>query len=614
MKLSSWRENSHSTITGIIKNNPKNTEINCDLLIPFLFYKELGEDTESLGNNWITTYVQLSPGTVADTINNTIEALKKKNYPQAEAVFFLQPLRKIHLYSIWGGGPIKNVRLFSIIAALIILIAAINFTNLSTAMASKRHTEIGIKKSFGADRKTLVVQFLSETLLLSMISFFVALILTESFLPWYNTLLKTQLAIHYRDWKIMISFLAIMLVTGLLSGVYPALFLSSFKPVLILKSAFSSNKKSVLRETLVVLQFSLAIVLIVNTLIIKKQQNHMMKQDIGIQKENVIYIPVRGDLKTKYDLFKSQLLRDPSVKSVTLSSHLPTGIWSNGGGYKWQSKPAEVDPLVSNTTVDFDYANTLGIEMEEGEFYTENIYRDTAKVVINKTFADIIGIKPIIGEFIEKGDQQMQIIGVTENFNFKPLFSKIEPLVMYCIPDYHQYLLCKVSTENLPKTISKMQDLHNLLNGTFPFEYHFLDEDYDNLYNNETRQGRIFNIFSFLAIFISCLGLFGLASFMMVQRTKEIGIRKSNGALVLNIMTLFSKYYTRWVIVSFVIAAPVSYFMSKAWLKDYAYKTPISWWIFLLAGLIAFTIALLTVSWQSWRAASKNPVDALRYE
>jgi putative ABC transport system permease protein len=340
----------------------------------------------------------------------------------------------------------------------------------------------------------------------------------------------------------------------------------------------------------------------------------MMKQDIGIQKENVIYIPVRGDLKTKYDLFKSQLLLDPSVKSVTLSSHLPTGIWSNGGGYKWQGKPAEVDPLVSITTVDFDYAKTLGIEIAEGEFYTENIYRDTAKIVINKTFADIIGIKPIIGEFIEKGGQQMKIIGVTENFNFKPLFSKIEPLVMYCIPENHQYLLCKVSTENLPKTISKMQDLHNSLNGTFPFEYHFLDEDYDNLYNNEARQGRIFNIFSFLAIFISCLGLFGLASFMMVQRTKEIGIRKSNGALVLNIMTLFSKYYTRWVIVSFVLAAPVSYYMSKGWLKDYAYKTPISWWIFLLAGLIAFAIALLTVSWQSWRAASKNPVDALRYE
>jgi ABC-type antimicrobial peptide transport system permease subunit len=602
------------TITGVIKDSPKNTEIRYNFLIPFVFFKELGVNVEDLGNNWIYTFVQLSPGMVADTVNNAIETLKKKNYPQAEAVFFLQPLKRMHLFAIWGGGPIKNVRLFSVIAVLIIFIAAINFTNLSTAMAGRRFKEIGVKKAYGAGKRALIRQFLSETLMLSLLSLFIALILTESFLPWYNALLQTELRISYKDWKLIGASVGIMVVTGILSGTYPALFLSSFKPVKTLKGPDFSHKRSFLRETLVVLQFCLALVLIVNTIIIKKQRQFMQKRELGIQKENILYIPVRGELTSKYELFKSELQHDASVQSITFSSHLPTGIWSNGGGYNWQGKPPEVDPLVSNTAVDFDYARTFGIKMSEGDFYPENQYNDTNHVVINKTFADIIGLKPIIGQVIEIWGRRMTIIGVTEDFNFKPLFSKIEPLLMFCSPGYYNYALLKVSTDDIQQTIKKIEKLHEKINGNFPFEYHFLDEDYGNLYNSEIRQGRIFNIFSIMAIFISCLGLFGLSSFMIAQRTKEIGIRKANGATSTNVISLLSRYYTRWIIVSFVIAVPVSYFLIHAWLKNYAYRTSISWWIFMLAGVIAFLIALVTVGWQSWIAARKNPVEALRYE
>lgn len=602
------------TITGIVHDKPLNTEFNLDFLIPFDFLKETGINVDEIGNNWIMTYVQLSPRTTAELVNKAIKEYQKKHYPDDETLFFLQPLRNIHLYWIWGGGPIKNVKLFSIIAALIILIAAINFTNLSTAMAARRFKEIGVKKSFGANRNVLIRQFFSETLMLSFISLFISLILTESVLPWYNLLLETELRIDYGNWKMLLGFLGIMVVTGILSGVYPAFFLSSFKPVRVLKTADFSHKRSFLRETLVVLQFVLAVVLIVNTIIIKKQQDFMQKKEIGIHKENVLYIPVRGELRTKYDLFKSQLLNDPSIISVCLSSHLPSGIWSNSGGYKWQGKPPEVDPLVTQTQVDFDYVKTFGIKMYEGNFFNENQYTDTTHIVINKTFADIIALKPIIGEVIEIWGRKVQIIGVTEDFHFKPLFSKIEPLAMYCNPQDHEYLFCRVSSDNMQKTIKKIEKLHDEVNGNFPFEYRFLDEEYGNLYENERRQGRIFNIFSFLAIFISCLGLFGLSSFMMTQRTKEIGIRKANGATVVNIMLLFSRYYTRWVIVSFALAVPISYFMIRAWLKNYAFRTSISWWIFALAGCIAFIIAFLTVSWQSWRAANRNPVEALRYE
>jgi len=384
--------------------------------------------------------------------------------------------------------------------------------------------------------------------------------------------------------------------------------------VKILKASPISNKRSFLRETLVVLQFAMAIVLIVNTIIIKKQHTYLQKQDVGIQKENILLFEMRGTLKEKYEFFKTQLVTIEGVKSVSFSSHIPTGIYSNGGGYNWTGKPPETDPLVSNTSVDFDYLETFGIKMYQGEFYEENRYMDTTNVVINKSFADIIGLDPIIGEVITAWSRKMKVIGVTNDFNFKPLSTKIEPLILYSIPDYYYYVFCRLSPENLPNTIKKIEDVHQQLNGSFPFEYHFLDSDFENMYASEQRQGRIFNVFAFLAIFISCLGLFGLSSFMMTQRTKEIGIRKTNGAEALNIMLLFSRYYTRWVLVSFVVALPVSYFLIHAWLKNYAYKTSISWWVFALSGIIAIIIAVITVGGQSWKAARKNPIEALRYE
>lgn len=602
------------TITGILHDNPKNTEFQCEFLIPFKFYKECGVNIDDLNNNWISTYVQLNSETDPVIVNKTIEDYKKKNFPKTETVYYLQPLKKIHLYWIWGGGPIKNVRLFSIVAALIILIAAINFTNLSTAMASNRFKEIGLKKSFGASAPVLMNQFLSETLLLSAISMIFAMILAESFMPWFNSLLQTELNLNYADWHFLISIALIMLVTGILSGFYPAVYLSSFKPaVCVLKAPVKTTKRSLLREGLVVLQFTLALVLIINTIIIKKQRQFLQDKEVGIQKENIIYMPVRGDLKTRYELFKSQLLKNPEIQAVSFASHLPTGIWSNGGSYKWQGKPAEVDPLVSQVSVDFDFVKIFGIKMVDGSFYSEGRYKDTMQVVINKAFSDIIDLNPIVGQILDRGTP-MKIIGVTENFNFKPLTLSVEPLVMYCNTPSTNFVFCKVNSAHLHQTLQKMEDIHNEINGNFPFEFHFLNDEYENLYKGEIRQGKVFNIFALLAILISCLGLFGLSSYMMTQRIKEIGIRKANGASVNNIMFLFTRYYIIWIGVAYVIAVPVSCFFAKQWLKDYAYHTVISTWIFLLAGALAILIAFLTVAWQSRKAARMNPVDALRYE
>ena len=601
------------TITGIIKDNPKNSEIWFKFLIPFEFYKEMGINTEEMGNNWIDTYVQLTPGTSAKSVDQTIEAFRKKNAPKSEVKFYLQPLKNIHLYWLWGGGPIKNVRLFSLIAILIILIAAINFTNLSTAMAGKRFKEVGVKKTLGASRNILQRQFFSETLVLSLISLFFALIIVESLLPWFNSLLESELNLNYQDFKLFGGILAITLITGVLSGTYPAIFLSSFKPIQVIKG-MNSGHRSIMREVLVVFQFCLAIVLIVNTIIIKKQQDFMQKKELGINKENIIYIPIRGELHDKYSLFKEELSNEPSIKSICLSSHLPTGIWSNGGSYKWQGKPPQVDPLVTQVTVDFDYVKTFGLKMFDGKFFSDKQYLDTENIVINKTFADITGMNPIIGQVIERGDTKYKIIGVTENFNFKPVYSKIEPLAMFCFPKHHNYFFLKIISDNVQNTIKKIEKVHNQLNPDYPFEYHFLDEDYGNLYKNDERQGKLFSYFSFLAIFISCLGLFGLSSFMIAQRTKEIGIRKIHGANAFSIMALFTRYYTRWVVFSFLVAVPVAYYFGYKWLSNFEYKTIMNWWIFVLAGMIVYSIAMTTIGWQIWRTAKRKPVEALRYE
>lgn len=601
------------TVTGIIEKPPSNSHMWFNYLIPFTFYEEIGVNTNLLGNNFIRTYVELSDKHNLKQFNEKMHAYQEEKYPDDNARHYLQPVKDIHLKKLGGGGSIENVRLFTLIAMLILIVASINFINLTTAMAAQRYREIGMKKVLGSGRGKLISQFLSETMVIAVVSFLIALILVELALPLFNRITGKEIMLNFFDWRVILGLVLVTMMSGALSGLYPSIYMSSFNSLAIMKGGLSGSSRSRLRQFLVVLQFSLAMVLITNTIVIKNQQEYMQKMELGINKENVIYLPLRGALNKHFATVKEELLTHPDIKSVSFSNHIPTSIYSNSGGFNWKGKTEDTNPLVTNTLVDFDYAETFDLKIIEGSFFPNKRYHDSNAVVINKTFADIIGIEPILHEPLEVWNKTYTIIGVVDDYHFKPLSEQIEPMVMYSWADY-RYMFIRVYSEDYPNVLSDIEDIHNKFNPAYPFEYHFLDDEYNRLYKNEEQRSQIIGFFSIIAIFISCLGLYGLSSFIAIQKTKEIGIRKSNGAQVKDILQMFNRYFSKWILVAFILATPVSYYFMNRWLQNYAYNTNLEWHIFAISGAIAYIIALLTIGWQSWKAATKNPIDSLRYE
>ncbi len=606
------------TITGIISKPPKNSHILFDFLIPITFYKDLGRDLDDMGNNFLYTYLKMNEGVNIDDAGKKLTGLlceRRKDSNEKCVKYYLQPVKRIYLYPVWGGGPIKTIKIFSLIAFLILLIACINFINLSTALASGRFKEIGIKKVVGAGRKKLIIQYYIEVFLLVFISLFIAFIITESLLPVFNELTGKKISIELNNPVFILATISVIVITVFLAGTYPALYISSPSAARVIKGdIYFSREKVLLREILVIIQFSISIILIINTIIINKQLVYIQNRELGIDKENIVCIPLRGNLTGKYKVFKDELLKDRNILSVTFSQHKPTGVYSNSGGWNWPGKPSDVDPLVTNTSVDYDYASTFNIKMNKGSFFPKRTYDDTSSVVINKTFADIIGIEQLIGEILTVWNYKVRVAGIVEDYNFKPAYSEVEPIALYISPENFEYVLIKILSKDINKTVKFIEDLHHKYNSAYPFEYNFLDDDYNSLYWGEKQRRKIFSYFAFLSIFISCLGLFGLSSFIINRSIKEIGIRKVNGASVISILMKYIRSFSKWIVISVIISFPVAYFTMNKWLQNYAYRTDKSWWVFALAGTIAFVIALLTVSWQSWRAASRNPVESLRYE
>lgn len=606
------------TVTGIIKSPPKNSHLWFSILLPVTFFAELGKNLDDMGNNFLFTYVKMNKGVDINEAGNKLTSLICQNRDDKDSKctrYYFQPLKRIHLYPVYGGGPIKNVRIFSLIAFLILVIACINFVNLSTALATGRFKEMGLKKVVGAFRRKLIIHYYTEVFFLVLVSLFVAFIIAESLLPVFNELTGKMIHIEMLNPEFIAGTIAVALITAFLAGTYPALFISSPSAVNVIKGeVYSGRKKAIFREILVVLQFSIAIILIINTIIINKQLVFVQNLELGINKENILCIQLSGELKKKYQVFKTELLKNNNILSVTFSDWKPTGIWSNGGGWEWQGKSPDLDPLISFSSVDYDYAGTFGLKIIEGEFFPKKIYNDTSSVVINKTFAKIIGTEPIIGEKLTVGDFRLKVAGVVEDYNFKPAYNKIEPIVLFIYPDEYNLAFAKINSEDITHTVKYVEGLHNKLNPAYPFKYNFLDEDYNSLYKGEKQRRKIFSYFAFFSILISCLGLFGLSSFIIKRSTKDIGIRKVNGANSFSILWLYIRSFSRWIVISVLISFPVAWYTMHKWLQNFAYRTGISWWVFALAGIIAFIIAMITVSWHSYMAASKNPVEALRYE
>jgi predicted permease len=614
------------TVTGIVRKPPKNSSLSFDMLVPFEFLKKSGQYDDQWGNNSIQTYVQLNDNAIPDSVNTKMTRVARSNNPESTIDYLVFPLTKVHLHQYFGyghsPGAIIIVYIFSIIAAFVLLIACINFMNLSTAKSASRAREIGMRKVMGGTRQNLIVQFFGESFLLTIISMIIALLLTGSILKVFNDLAGKELAVrNLLNFKFITGLIILILVTTFIAGIYPAVFLSSFKPVHILKGELSKGiRGGVFRKILVVFQFTISVFLIIGTIAIYKQLIYLRNIDLGFNKEHVMYIFMRGDIKSNYYTLKEELLRNPSVMGVSATMHTPTNIGSNSGGADWDGKDPESTVLIGFSAVDFDYIETMQIEILNGRSFSKNYPTDlatdsTGVFLVNEEVAKIMGIENPVDMRFDFLGMKGKIIGVMKNFHYQSAENKIEPLALVATDTrWLNTMVIKIDQGDITKIMKGITGTWNKIMPQYPLEYHFLDEDYDYMYRTEIRLSKIVQYFTILAIIIACLGLFGLALFTSEQRTREIGIRKAMGARVTRIIYLLSAEFTSLVMISCLIAIPLAYLVMNKLLQQFAYHTQLSWWIFVVAGISALLIANLTVSYQSVRASLTNPVNALRYE
>jgi putative ABC transport system permease protein len=608
------------TVTGVVKSLPHNSHIQFKFLVPIQWLTGLGAQIDSWRDRFYT-YIELKKGTDSKIVDEKILDFIKKHNSGSNSEIFLQNIKKIHLFSsgkyeadIYGNGDITYVRIMGLIAVFILVIACINFLNLSTAQSARRSMEIGIRKVAGAGKRKIVVQFLGESLMIVLVAHVIAMIFVELLLPGFNNLTGKQVSVNYYSAGLYIGLITVILFCSLLAGSYPALYLSSFKPLDIIKGNINKNPgKTRFRRVLVIFQFTLSIMLIICTLVVKTQLRYIQNKNLGFNKDNIGYFmfPTRPD-DPKLETFKKELSNNPDILSVTRASN-PFHNDGTSNGFKWEGKKAGDDLLFHQLGADVDYARTYKLELKEGRFFSSGYSTDNSAIVINEQAERILGFKDPIGQkIISPWGAELNIIGVVKDFHIQSLHYKIGPLIMQLGASNNFYI--RMKPDKIISTVESVKKTYKSFDPGLPIDFHFLDDDYDNLYRTEQRMGKIFSYFSFLAIIISCLGLIGLSSFMTEHRTKEIGIRKINGAKSAEIFTLLSGEYIICVMISIIIACPIAWYAMNKWLQNYAYRINITLWVFAMAGGIALLIALMTVSWQSYKAASKNPVEALRYE
>ncbi|MCG3156381.1 MAG: hypothetical protein DKINENOH_03005 [bacterium] len=632
-------------VTGVLQNLPTNSHLRFDMLVA------LNTRPESQNPRWISnsyhTYVLLREGTspaqleakfpslVKKYVAPQIEAVLGQSYDQAIAAgakwgYFLEAVPDIYLHSrvenqIGATSDINYLYILTAIALFILLIAGINFMNLATARSANRAKEVGMRKVLGSVRTQLVKQFLSESVLLAFLALFIALLLIELLLPAFNRLADKELTLHFSTNLGFASGLAgVALVTGVLAGLYPAVVLSSFQPIAVLKGSLKAGAKSPwLRSTLVVLQFAISIVLLVGTGVVFQQLEYMRNKRLGFNKEQVVVLPIETATGLRnFEAFREQLLQNPNFINVAAASGVPGRI-EDDTAHRLEGAPEEVAYPLQIFRGSVDLLSTLEIAVAAGRGFSREFVSDTSEAcLLNETAARLMGMTPQsalgkkltqIGPTPAQSDVRT-IIGVVKDFHFESLHREIKPLVMSIAPREFVNVVARLRPENIPATIAFLQEKWPAFEPGYPFRYFFLDEDFGRLFRNEEQQSKIFGSFTILAVLIACLGLFGLASFIAEQRTKEIGVRKVLGASVQQVILLLSKDFTRLVAVAFVIATPVAYVAMNKWLQDFAYRTTLSPAIFVLAGALALVIAWLTVSYQAVKAALTNPVEALRYE
>ena len=611
-------------VTGVIKNIPHNSHLHFDCIFPIINMEDCWEeDFEDWDRIAFYTYIQLEENSPVGEVNQKISDVVRTYHPESNIErIFLQPLHRIHLYSNYqwdldnyNQSDISFVYIFAITALTILLIACINFMNLSTARAGQRAREVGMRKVVGARRTDIIKQFFGEAILLAFVSLCFALVMASLFLPVFNGLTGKQLTLEFTGNLPFIAGLGLItLFTGMVSASYPALFISSFRPVKVLKGASpaGTGHRSRLRKALVVFQFTLTIVLIIGTGIVHNQLDYMVNRDLGFDKDHILYFPM-GFLYRDWAAAKQALLQNPNILYAT-NSYPPNGKPWASTDFDWEGKKPEEKVVMYPYGVDEDYLNTFRMRMADGRFFSKAFATDTAKYVINEAAVRAMGMTSPVGRWVSYGGRKGQVIGVIGDFHQSSLHGEIEPLILE-FGHGSPYTCIKIRSENVSGTLRYIEDVWNKFAAEGrPFQYEFLDLAIERFYKTEQKIGKVFRYFTVLMIFISCLGLFGLASFTAEQRTKEIGIRKVMGASVSKIMLMLSTEFIKWVAIANVFAWPVAYFLMRQFLRNFAYRIHLSLEMFVFSGLLALVVALVTVSSQSARAARANPVNSLRYE
>lgn len=622
-------------ITGIVKDVPGNSHFTFSMIAPYSTYVKISgrRPNDDWGSLNVHTYVLLSNGTDPKNVESKFPELLKKNMGELTEVEsikfepFLQPLTSIHLHSnlmaeIGPTSDISNVYAFLAIAVFIILIACINFMNLSTARSMKRAKEVGLRKVVGADRRQLISQFIGESLILSFIGLILGLILVELALPAFNRIFdyKQGLVLFTHGYEIV--FLALLaIVAGILAGSYPAFYLSAFQPVKVLKGNFSNKaKKSSVRNVLVVVQFSISVFLIISTGFIYSQMTFVRNKKLGFDKEQMMVIPMRGErLRENSSAIKNELKNLSCIAGISMSQFIP-GRDMNGMGYIPEGVDEKTPWIIFTNIVDYDYVKTMGMEIVKGRDFSKEFATDSNAVIINETLLKKLGweepLNKKITGFHFDSTFTLHIIGVVRDFHFRSLHDAIEPCMMYIGSQNKSNLNIRIHKGNLTNNIDAIREKWEETESSFPFDYFLLDKDLDNLYRSESRTGEIFMAFTFIAVFIACLGLFGLASYNAEQRTREIGIRKALGSSVQQIALMMSRQFTLWIILANIIACPLAYYFIDHWLGNFAYSIEVmqNWHIFLVSGLATLFLAILTVLYQAVKAAMTDPVYAIKYE
>jgi len=613
------------TITAVFADLPKNISQGFDFL---LNWEALIADNEWLKdwrNNSPQTYIMLradaDPKLVEKKLTRFLDAYNKSQTPSFRIELAMQKFGDTYLHSNFvngrfEGGRIEYVWLFSMVALFILFIACINFMNLTTARSARRSREIGIRKVSGAVRGVLIRQFLSEALFITILSVLLSLILVYSLVPFFNQLTGKHILFPFSSKGFWLFLACLTIVTGFVSGSYPALFLSSFNPVQVLKGPLKFKTDSILfRKGLVVFQFILSIILIVGTIYISKQVNYVQKINLGYDRENLMYVPLEGDLSNQYQIFKEEGMQESGIKSITRTSDEPTELSNGTGSVVWDGKDPNTTPQFTTLSAGYDFVKTMDLTILEGREFSREFISDTSGYLVNEEAMKIIGYKDPVDSHLSLWDQKGKIVGVLKDFHFTSLHDPIKPLIVHLgESDGGGVALVRIKPGMTKQAIIHLEKICRALNPQFPFSYSFSNEEYQKLYKNEEIVSRLSNYFAGLAIFISCIGLLGLAMFTAEQRKKEFGIRKVLGASVVSLFSLLSGEFVMLVVIALFIACPVAWWAMNAWVSGFAYRVKIEWWLFFYAGIITIIIALITVSFQAFKAAFTKPITSLRAE